>query len=154
MKKHKTAKKIVVLPPDFQEVLISNEMKLNKEITINTVKNLIYLYSVINFIKKKLGMEYYDSINKKEFHQYYLDKSNKLLQNPTIIELLETKTQETQQEEKKIIEPVMKKEPLPRKSISNINLPVIDPNDYEVDSKRMKRAPTMKNIGVSSRVFT
>jgi len=51
MKKHKTAKRIVVLPPDFQEVLISNEMKLNKEITIHTVKNLIYLYSVKIFCK-------------------------------------------------------------------------------------------------------
>lgn len=52
MKSHKSSKRIVVLPPDFQEVLISNEMKLNKEIKLQTVKNLIYLYSVMIQIKK------------------------------------------------------------------------------------------------------
>jgi hypothetical protein len=52
MKSHKSTKKIVVLPPDFQEVVISNEMQLNKEINIQTVKNLIYLYSVIYMIIK------------------------------------------------------------------------------------------------------
>ena len=52
MKSHKSTKKIVVLPPDFQEVVISNEMQLNKEINIHTVKNLIYLYSVIYMIIK------------------------------------------------------------------------------------------------------
>ena len=52
MKSHKSTKKIVVLPPDFQEVVISNEMQLNRELNIHTVRSLIYLYSVIYSIIK------------------------------------------------------------------------------------------------------
>jgi len=99
-------------------------------------------------------MEYYDSISKKEFHQYYLDKSNKLLQNPTILELLESKRNENVQEEKILTEPVMKKPSLPRKSISNKNLPVVDINDYEGNNnKKLKITPTIRNIPIGSKVI-
>ena len=97
-------------------------------------------------------MEYYDSINKKEFHQYYLEKSNKLLLNPTIIELLETKNDDNK------IEPTTnfgsgKKIPaVKRKSLSNVNLPVVNPNDEEAKLK-FKKTPTVKNFGVDPKVM-
>jgi hypothetical protein len=34
-------------------------------------------------------MEYYDSINKTDFYSFYFEKSNKLLQKPQVIELLD-----------------------------------------------------------------
>jgi hypothetical protein len=48
MRTQKSKKTIIVLPVDFQEVLMMNEMKLEKEkeIQIDTIRNLIYLYSV------------------------------------------------------------------------------------------------------------
>ncbi len=34
-------------------------------------------------------MEYYDSINNKEYYQYYLDKNKKMLINPEVINSLD-----------------------------------------------------------------
>jgi hypothetical protein len=49
MKTSKTKKRLVILPPDFQEVLIVHEMKFESEpINIDIIRKLIYLYSVNN----------------------------------------------------------------------------------------------------------
>ncbi len=41
-------KTLITLPPEYQEVLITHEMKLEKgELEIETIRNLVYLYSVI-----------------------------------------------------------------------------------------------------------
>jgi hypothetical protein len=111
-------------------------------------------------------MEYYDSINKREFHQYYLEKSNKLLQNHTIIDLLESNKEENNfnintnlnrndnYQEAKNIEPRKTRPYVPRKSISNIDLPVVNANtyDYEPKKRNIMKAPTMKNIPVGPKV--
>lgn len=36
-----------------------------------------------------MAMEYYDSINNKEYYQYYLDKNKKMLINPEVINSLD-----------------------------------------------------------------
>jgi hypothetical protein len=47
MKKQKSKKRIVTLPPDFQEVLALHEIKYEKEkIDVDLLRKLIYLYSV------------------------------------------------------------------------------------------------------------
>jgi hypothetical protein len=47
MKTEKIKKRIVVLPKDFQEVLITHEMIFEKqEINIDIIRKLVYLYSV------------------------------------------------------------------------------------------------------------
>ena len=47
MKTEKIKKRVVVLPRDYQEVLITHEMFLDKEpIDINLIRKLVYLYSV------------------------------------------------------------------------------------------------------------
>jgi len=97
-------------------------------------------------------MEYYDSINKKEFHQYYLEKSNKLLCNPTIIELLESKNVENKIEPTTNFGSGKKVPPVKRKSVSNVNLPIVNPNDDEAKIN-FKRTTTVKNFGVDPKVI-
>ncbi len=47
MKKTKSMKRIITLPSEFQAVLISNEIQIEKgEINVDILRNLIYLYSV------------------------------------------------------------------------------------------------------------
>ncbi len=45
--KNNNKKTLIILPPEFQEVLITHEMKMETTpLEIETVRNLIYLYSV------------------------------------------------------------------------------------------------------------
>ena len=82
MKTFKSKKKMVFLPPNYQEVLITHEIQYEKEkLNIDIIRKLIYLYSV--------AMEYYDSINKHDLHQFYFDKSTKMLLNPEVIDILD-----------------------------------------------------------------
>jgi hypothetical protein len=47
MKNNKNKKTIIILPPEYQEVLVTHEMKMeNNNFEIETVRNLLYLYSV------------------------------------------------------------------------------------------------------------
>jgi hypothetical protein len=47
MKNNKNKKTIIILPPEYQEVLVTHEMKMeNDNFEIETVRNLLYLYSV------------------------------------------------------------------------------------------------------------
>lgn len=52
-------KKEMHLPQNFQEVMISNEILLKKKISDDTIRKLVYLYSVstssINFIYSIVG---------------------------------------------------------------------------------------------------
>lgn len=52
-------KKEMHLPQNFQEVMISNEILLKKKISDDTIRKLVYLYSVstssINFIYPIVG---------------------------------------------------------------------------------------------------
>ena len=109
-------------------------------------------------------MEYYDSINKKEFHQYYLEKSNKLLRNQTIIKLLETKNDDYKTEPTINYGSVKKMEPttdyssvktipaVKRKSVSNLNLPIVNPNDDEAKIK-FQFSSNVKNFVVDPKVI-
>lgn len=47
MKSSRSKKRLVVLPKTFQEVLITNEIKYEKQdIDLELVRKLVYLYSV------------------------------------------------------------------------------------------------------------
>ena len=76
-------KKDLKLPENFQDNIIKYEISLKKEIKKETIVNLITLYSK--------GMDYYNLIGNYEFEEYYRDKSNKLLFNPQILQILEGK---------------------------------------------------------------
>lgn len=79
----------LILPKNFQEVLVSWEIKFEKgDRSLETIKNIIYMYSV-SICLIKMAMEYYDSINNREYYQYYLDKNKKMLINPEVISSLD-----------------------------------------------------------------
>lgn len=79
----------LILPKNFQEVLVSWEIKFEKgDRSLETIKNIIYMYSV-SICLIKMAMEYYDSINNREYYQYYLDKNKKMLINPDVISSLD-----------------------------------------------------------------
>lgn len=50
----KDAKAIIILPSDFQEVLITKEIELETgNLDITLIRELLYLYSVIIFLIKR-----------------------------------------------------------------------------------------------------
>jgi hypothetical protein len=52
MKTPKLKKRIIVLPPNYQETLIIHEMRYEKELLdIQLIRNLVYLYSVNIFFE-------------------------------------------------------------------------------------------------------
>ena len=44
------SKKEMHLPQNFQEVMISNEILLKKQISDDVIRKLVYLYSVRNYL--------------------------------------------------------------------------------------------------------
>lgn len=75
----------------------------------------------------KLGMEYYDSINRQELQTFYADKLNKLLTNPTIIEILDKNPQVTPSN-LNLFDKRLSKRLSKRRSISNGHAFVPQPN--------------------------
>lgn len=69
------------LPPDYQEVLVANEMELQEGITVEVIRKLVYLYT--------RGMEYYDLTGKDKFRKFYNDKLISLLTRPDIVQFLD-----------------------------------------------------------------
>ena len=77
-------KKDLKLPENYHEDIIKYELLLKKEINKETIITILSLYSK--------GMNYYNLIGNSEFEEYYREKSNNLLFNPKILEILEGKT--------------------------------------------------------------
>jgi hypothetical protein len=95
----KLRKHLIILPSNFQELVILKEMKFDSgDRSIELVRELLYLYSVIilKFIFSKiffyvvqLGMEYYDSINNTLLYSHYSNRNIKMLLNPEVISALD-----------------------------------------------------------------
>jgi hypothetical protein len=64
-------KYVASLPPDFQEVLMTLEMEINKGLNVPILRKLVYLYT--------RGMQYYDLVHKEKFREFYSDKLVSLL---------------------------------------------------------------------------
>ena len=69
------------LPENFQEVLATYEMNLNEGITVDIIRNLIYIYTI--------GMEYYDNVHKEKLQKFYSDKIAQLYSREDVIEFLD-----------------------------------------------------------------
>ena len=69
------------LPENFQEVLATYEMNLNEGITVDIIRNLIYIYTI--------GMEYYDNVHKEKLQKFYSDKITQLYSREDVIEFLD-----------------------------------------------------------------
>jgi len=74
-------KRIPKLPENFQEVLATYEMNLNEGITVDIIRNLIYIYTI--------GMEYYDNVHKEKLQKFYSDKITQLYSREDVIEFLD-----------------------------------------------------------------
>ena len=74
-------KRIPKLPENFQEVLATYEMNLNEGITVDIIRNLIYIYTI--------GMEYYDNVHKEKLQKFYSDKIAQLYSRQDVIEFLD-----------------------------------------------------------------
>ena len=72
---------IASLPSDFQEVLMTIEMEINKGLTVPILRKLVYLYTT--------GMEYYDLIHKEKFREFYSDKLVNLLTRKDVEKFLD-----------------------------------------------------------------
>ena len=59
------SKKEMHLPQNFQEVMISNEILLKKQISDDVIRKLVYLYSVRNYLIFSLGWSTTTSSGKK-----------------------------------------------------------------------------------------
>jgi len=64
-------KYVASLPSDFQEVLMTLEMEINKGLNVPILRKLVYLYT--------RGMQYYDLVHKEKFREFYSDKLVSLL---------------------------------------------------------------------------
>jgi len=72
----------LVLPLNFQETVITYEMKYDKgDKNVNNIRHLLYLYSV--------GTEYYDSVNNDKLYSYYQEKQMRLITDDHVINLLD-----------------------------------------------------------------
>ena len=74
-------KRIPKLPENFQEVLATYEMNLNEGITVDIIRNLIYIYTI--------AMEYYDNVHKEKLQKFYSDKITQLYSREDVIEFLD-----------------------------------------------------------------
>ena len=72
---------IASLPSDFQEVLMTTEMEINKGLTVPILRKLVYLYTT--------GMEYYDLVHKEKFREFYSDKLVNLLTRKDVEKFLD-----------------------------------------------------------------
>ena len=72
---------IASLPSDFQEVLMTIEMEINKGLTVPILRKLVYLYTT--------GMEYYDLVHKEKFREFYSDKLVNLLTRKDVEKFLD-----------------------------------------------------------------
>lgn len=159
MKTPKSKRKMITLPQDYQEILILHEMQFEKDINIDVIRKLVYLYSVENNLTFKLGMEYYDSINRSELHKFYMDKSNKLLMNPKVIETLDANTVDLSNNTDIKLFPVDpyqivnkkvnfssagERKIQPRRSLSGSDFSL--KNAYTPDAKRLEKHKTVTNL--------
>ena len=74
-------KYIASLPSNFQEVLMTIEMEINKGLNVPILRKLVYLYTT--------GMEYYDLVHKEKFREFYSDKLVNLLTRKDVEKFLD-----------------------------------------------------------------
>lgn len=74
-------KKKLVLPSDYQEVLISNEIELANKISVDVIRKLVYLYTI--------GMDYYNISGKCPLEKFYNDKLISLLTRQDVADFLD-----------------------------------------------------------------
>ena len=79
---HHTVKKYIPkLPKNFQEILMTSELEVQKGITVQNLRTLVYLYT--------RGMQYYDLVHKDKFRQFFSEKLVSLLTRKDVEQFLD-----------------------------------------------------------------
>ena len=118
------------LPENFQEVLATHEMNLNEGITVDLIRNLIYIYTI--------GMEYYDYVHKDKLQMFYSNKISELLSRKDIIDFLDKNPVDFNTRENINLFPDYKRETI----IKNNNNEIINLNT--LNNKKLKKNKTFK----------
>ena len=98
------------LPVEFQEVLVTHEIKLNDGLTVDVLRKLVYLYT--------MGMEYYNLKKKKDLEKFYHDKLNQLLTRKDVEEFLDKNPINFADQSKINLFPQMAAEQQPKRAVN------------------------------------